>query len=110
MACRIARVCSLAGSTPFDPAATWNYRSGHVGTFEPPSCNGLTGTPALAKIVIVKNNSYVYSSEPKSANGSFTWLDDNPTAGKVSYYYVRGEQDDGEIVWVSPMWVTYKGK
>ena len=25
-------------------------------------------------------------------------------------YYVRGEQSDGEVVWVSPMWITYTGK
>jgi len=37
-----------------------------------------------------------------------TWTDPQPTAGKTSYYYVRGEQADGEIVWVSPMWVTYE--
>jgi hypothetical protein len=35
----------------------------------------------------------------------------------VSYYYVRGEQvrdtDDattGELVWASPMWITYQPK
>jgi hypothetical protein len=27
--------------------------------------------------------------------------------GKMSYYYVRGEQENGEIVWASPMWITY---
>jgi len=27
---------------------------------------------------------------------------------KESYYYVRGEQADGELVWASPMWITYK--
>jgi hypothetical protein len=70
----------------------------------------LTGTKPFAKVVIVKNNQYVYSQEPKSANVSFTWRDAKPTAGKVSYYYVRGEQEDGEIVWVSPMWITYTGK
>ena len=26
--------------------------------------------------------------------------------GKTSYYYVRGLQTDGQVVWVSPMWVT----
>ena len=30
------------------------------------------------------------------------------TPGKTSYYYVRGEQADGELVWASPMWITYK--
>jgi hypothetical protein len=25
--------------------------------------------------------------------------------GKTSYNYVRGEQDNGELVWASPMWI-----
>ena len=28
--------------------------------------------------------------------------------GTTAYYYVRGEQADGELVWVSPMWITYQ--
>ena len=70
----------------------------------------LHGTGPFAKVVIVKDNQYVYSQEPKSAVVSFTWRDQNPTAGKASYYYARGEQANGEIVWMSPMWVTYTGK
>jgi hypothetical protein len=70
----------------------------------------LVGTAAFSKVVIVKNNEYVYSQEPKSATVNFTWRDAKPTPGKASYYYVRGEQKNGEIVWVSPMWVTYTGK
>jgi hypothetical protein len=38
----------------------------------------------------------------------YEWTDKSPTAGKESYYYVRGEQTDGELVWASPMWITYK--
>jgi len=30
------------------------------------------------------------------------------TPGATSYYYVRGEQEDGELVWISPMWITYR--
>jgi hypothetical protein len=40
----------------------------------------------------------------------FSWRDNSPVAGKMSYYYVRGEQEDGELVWASPMWITYTGK
>jgi hypothetical protein len=29
-------------------------------------------------------------------------------AGQTSYYYVRIEQQDGNLAWASPMWVTYK--
>jgi hypothetical protein len=69
----------------------------------------LTGTGPFAKVVIVKDNQYVYSQEPKTATVSFTWRDTAAKQGaKASYYYVRGEQENGEIVWVSPMWVTYQ--
>jgi len=70
----------------------------------------LTGTSAFAKVSIVKDNQYVYTAEPKTAQVSFSWTDNTPAPGKRSYYYVRGEQDDGEIVWVSPMWITYTGR
>jgi hypothetical protein len=59
----------------------------------------------------------------------FEWMDNNVTPGKTSYYYVRGTQvgntterivkgadgrdvsvkfNDGELVWVSPMWIKYE--
>jgi hypothetical protein len=68
----------------------------------------LTGTAPFSKVVVIKDNKYVYTSEPKKATVEFTWRDNEPVNGKMSYYYVRGEQEDGEIVWVSPMWITYK--
>lgn len=70
----------------------------------------LTGTAPFAKVHIIKDNKYVYTSEPKKATVDFSWRDSDPSAGKASYYYVRGEQENGEIVWVSPMWITYTGK
>jgi hypothetical protein len=70
----------------------------------------LTGTAPFAKVFIVKNQQYVYSTEPKSRAVGFSWIDNSAVAGKRSYYYVRGEQENGELVWVSPMWVTYAGK
>jgi hypothetical protein len=70
----------------------------------------LVGTAPFSKVWIVKDNQYVYSTDPGTENVSFTWRDAAATPGKTSYYYVRGEQKNGEIVWVSPMWITYTGK
>lgn len=70
----------------------------------------LVGTAPFAKVQVIRNNQYVYSIDPKSASVDFTWRDNNPERGKVSYYYVRGEQQNGEIVWVSPMWINYTGR
>jgi hypothetical protein len=80
-------------------------------TDEPPEINvKLMGTTNFAKVVIVKDNKYVYSSEPGTKEVAFRWRDNAPENGKTSYYYVRGEQQDGELVWASPFWITYTGK
>jgi hypothetical protein len=68
----------------------------------------LVGTTPFKRVVIVKDNEYVYSKEPGAAQVDFTWRDEAARRGKESYYYVRGEQENGEIVWVSPMWITYR--
>jgi len=76
-----------------------------------PSLNvKLVGTAKFSKVYVVKDNAYVYSTQPNSANVEFSWMDNAPQPGKTSYYYVRGEQEDGQIVWVSPMWITYAPK
>jgi len=80
-------------------------------TAEVPSLHvKLEGTSKFSKVVVVKDNQYVYSTEPGSDKVDFSWRDNAPSSGKTSYYYVRGEQDNGEIVWVSPMWITYTGQ
>jgi hypothetical protein len=66
----------------------------------------LVGTAPFANVVVVKDDEYVHRLAPKAAEVEFTWTDPRPTAGKTSYYYVRGEQEDGELVWASPMWIT----
>jgi hypothetical protein len=68
----------------------------------------LWGTGNFAKVRIIKDNQYVYGIEPNKKNVDFTWRDTSAVKGKTSYYYVRGEQADGELVWVSPMWITYR--
>lgn len=80
-------------------------------TNTPPSLDvKLAGTAPFAKVHIIKDSKYVYTISPGKAEVKFSWRDNAPTAGKTSYYYVRGEQQDGELVWVSPMWITYTGK
>jgi hypothetical protein len=70
----------------------------------------LNGTAPFAKVHIIKDNKYVYTTSPGKADVEFQWRDSSPTPGKTSYYYVRGEQTNGELVWASPMWITYTGK
>jgi hypothetical protein len=70
----------------------------------------LSGTAPFARVHIVKDNQYVYTTEPGAREVEFRWRDNAPRPGKTSYYYVRGEQQDGELVWASPFWITYTGK
>jgi hypothetical protein len=62
----------------------------------------------MAKVQIIKDGQYVYSVQPGQKEVSFTWTDTSAVKGKTSYYYIRGEQTDGELVWVSPMWIRYE--
>jgi hypothetical protein len=68
----------------------------------------LDGTGEFSKVTIVKDDAEVKVIEPNKSEVDLTWTDPSPAAGKTSYYYVRGEQADGELVWASPMWITYE--
>ncbi len=70
----------------------------------------LIGTQPFAKVHIIKDGNYVHTVEPSSQVVEFQWTDFEPTPGTTSFYYVRGEQENGELVWVSPMWITYQGR
>ncbi len=68
----------------------------------------LIGTQPFDKVHIIKNGNYVHAVSPDTQEVEFTWSDFDVQPGKTSYYYVRGEQTDGELVWVSPMWIKYQ--
>jgi hypothetical protein len=68
----------------------------------------LWGSANFAKVHIIRDGEYVYTISPNTKTVDFVWKDAAPQKGKTSYYYVRGEQADGELVWVSPMWITYQ--
>jgi hypothetical protein len=70
----------------------------------------LMGTAPFSKVTIVKDDVEIKTVTPDKAEVELTWTDPSPTPGKISYYYARGEQSDGELVWASPMWVTYSAK
>lgn len=65
----------------------------------------LFGTAPFQNVSVIKNGNVVYSTSGDKVI-SFSWQDPSITKGQTSYYYVRGLQTDGNIVWVSPMWVT----
>ena len=68
----------------------------------------LIGSAPFAKVTIVKDGKEVFYIDPKSKEVNFQWRE-KPSAGPASsYYYVRGEQTDGQLVWTSPMWITIR--
>ncbi len=78
-------------------------------TGEPPTFRlRLEGTAPFAKITLIRDDVEVHVAEPNQRIVELSWTDPKPQAGKTSYYYVRGEQSDGELVWTSPMWVTFQ--
>ena len=65
----------------------------------------LVGTAPFERVVIIRNGEEVHEERPGTEKVTFHWTDPAAPMGE-SYYYVRGEQVDGNVVWVSPMWVT----
>jgi hypothetical protein len=64
------------------------------------------GTQPIKKVDIIKDFVYVYSTEPRTDRVAFTWTDlERDRSAGLSWYYVRVEQEDGELAWGSPMWV-----
>ena len=65
------------------------------------------GTGPIHEIQIIKDNTYVYSARPGVREVSFAFRDAEASPGE-SYYYVRVQQEDGQMAWASPIWVEYR--
>lgn len=64
------------------------------------------GTCRIARITIVRNGEPWATIEPGNGDVIHTFLDDAPVReGASHFYYVRVEQDDGEMAWSSPVWI-----
>jgi hypothetical protein len=68
----------------------------------------LVGTKPLCFVDILKDSRVVASFQPGRQEYQTTWTDPKPESG-MHYYYVRAQQEDGELVWSSPMWIDYTG-
>jgi hypothetical protein len=66
------------------------------------------GTAPIARLHVIRNNKYIYSTEPNVRQVKLHYIDDDVELGRFYYYYVRVEQADGNLAWGSPMWITYK--
>lgn len=68
----------------------------------------LVGTAPFTRLTLVKDDVEIPLTTDQKPEVNLTWTDPSPAPGKTSYYYVRGEQADGELVWVSPMWIKFQ--
>ena len=67
------------------------------------------GTRPIAEVTVVKNNRSAFTRNPKSGEVDFVYTDTDAEPG-TSFYYVRVAQEDGQVAWSSPVWVTYPGR
>ena len=65
----------------------------------------IAGTGAISKVEVIRNNEYIHTQPGGTAELEFSYVDNDPPAGE-NYYYIRVEQQNGELAWASPVWVT----
>ncbi len=65
------------------------------------------GTGPIAAMRLIRDGQFIYQTEPNEREASFEYLDTEARRGQ-HWYYVRVEQENGEIAWSSPIWVTYR--
>ena len=69
----------------------------------------IAGTGTIRKVEVIKNNTYVHTQRGQGPELAFTYVDNDIEAGEA-YYYIRVEQENGELAWASPIWVTYRDR
>ena len=76
----------------------------------------ISGTAPLKKVEIIRNGEVLTAFESKTPYLDFTYddmdnlckvslLDKQKDSSPFSFYYVRAIQEDGHMVWTSPIWI-----
>ncbi|MBM3810403.1 MAG: hypothetical protein FJW20_02085 [Acidimicrobiia bacterium] len=63
------------------------------------------GTGVIKQIDLISNKRFLYTTRPGTATANWEFTEQNPRAGE-SWYYVRVMQEDGQMAWSSPIWIT----
>jgi hypothetical protein len=66
----------------------------------------VVGTGPLKQVDVIRNNKVVYTAPGTSSEIRFNFTDREKAQGEV-FYYLRAEQQDGQLGWSSPVWVRY---
>ena len=68
------------------------------------------GTGPLAQVEVLRNSEVIHTARPGEktpAEIRFSWEDAAPPkVDRANYYYVRVTQQNGQMAWSSPIWVT----
>jgi hypothetical protein len=75
------------------------------GTAAPHLTVRVIGTNAIKQMDIIKDRRFIYTSRPgtRQIDLGFTDLQSGPGE---SCYYARVLQEDGQLAWSSPVWIT----
>ncbi len=65
----------------------------------------IRGTSNIKEVAVVRDNRYVHTREGDGERMEFDFREQSLDAGE-HYYYIRVEQEDGNVAWSSPIWVT----
>ncbi|RPJ58116.1 MAG: hypothetical protein EHM23_18385 [Acidobacteria bacterium] len=65
------------------------------------------GTAPIKRIELIRNGTIINLREPAATHDEFGYCDPSPVPG-TSYYHLRVVQEDKQLAWSSPIWVTLK--
>jgi Protein of unknown function (DUF3604) len=65
----------------------------------------VVGTTPIRQVDIIKDQTFLHNRQNQPQELSFEFMDNDVTPGE-HYYYVRVIQNDGNMAWSSPIWVT----
>jgi hypothetical protein len=63
------------------------------------------GTAPIRQVDVICNEKYLYTVHPGKSEVNLRYLPMDQAAG-TSHYYIRIQQQDGQMAWASPLWVT----
>jgi hypothetical protein len=61
---------------------------------------------AIRSVDVVRDNAFVYTSEPAAKQAAFEFTDLELKPGQSAYYYVRARIGEKDYAWSSPIWIT----
>lgn len=64
------------------------------------------GTGPVKAVHLLRDAAYIHAVKPGTKDVAFEYVDATVTPGD-HWYYVRVEQENGELAWSSPIWVRY---